>query len=204
VAGVKMGKIAVDIVLLPEESMTEAVTSANGELVSRFGSDIVLNTANCLPHISLAMGCIEESDVDEIGGVLGKIASGKSCGFLRAVGMRIGTNAAGEKVSSIEIERTGELQSLHEEIMEAMGSYFRYEVSREMIWGGGRVAESTLNWISDYAEKSSFEKFFPHITVGYGEAKGGSFPMEFAVSSVALCHLGNHCTCREVLLSIEL
>jgi 2'-5' RNA ligase len=203
-AGVKMGKIAADIVLLPEESMMAAVTSANGELVSRFGSEIVLNKVNCLPHISLAMGCIEESDVEEIGAVLGKIASAKRYGFLRAVGTCVGTNSAGEKVSSIEIERSEELQRLHEEIMEAMRPYFRYEVSREMIWGGGRVADSTLKWISDYAEKSSFEKFFPHITVGYGEAKRGSFPMEFAVSSLALCHLGNHCTCSEVLLSIEL
>ena len=151
------------------------------------------------------MGCIEESDVDEMGGVLGnKVASAKKPGPLRAVGIFIGTNAAGEKVSSIEIERSDELEGLHEEIMEAMVPYFRYAVSREMIWGGGAVAESTLNWISDYAEKSSFEKFFPHITIGYGEAKGGSFPEEFEASSLALCHLGNHCTCREVLLSIEL
>jgi len=199
-----MGKIAADIVLLPDESMIEAVISANGELVSRSGSEIVLNKATCLPHISLAMGCIEESDVDEMEGVLAKIASAKRWGLLRAVGTRIGTNAAGEKISLIEIERSEQLQRLHEEIMEAMGTYFKYEVSREMIWGGGGVAESTLKWISDYAEKSSFEEFFPHITVGYGEAKGGSFPMEFAVSSLALCHLGNHCTCREVLLSIEL
>ncbi|MHC4069946.1 MAG: 2'-5' RNA ligase family protein [Planctomycetota bacterium] len=203
-ADVKMGKIAVDIVLLPEESMTEAVISANGELVLRFGSEIVLNRESCLPHISLAMGCIKESDVEEIGGVLGKAASAKRLGFLRAVGTHIGTNSVGEKVSSIEIERSEELQRLHEEIMEAMGPYFRYEVSREMIWGGGEVAESTLKWIKDYAEKSSFEKFFPHITVGYGEAKKGSFPVEFAASSLALCHLGNHCTCREVLLSIEI
>ena len=203
VAGVKMGKIAADIVLLPDESMTEAVISANGELVSRFGSEIVLNRESCLPHISLAMGCIEESGVDEIGGVLRKVASAKKPGPLRTVGTCIGTNATGEKVSSIEIERSEELQRLHEEIMEAMGPYFRYEVSREMIWGGGAVAESTLKWISDYAEKSSFEKFFPHITVGYGEVKGGSFPEEFEASSLALCHLGNHCMCREVLLSIE-
>ena len=202
--GVKMGKIAADIVLLPDESMTEAAISANVELVSRFGSEIVLDRERCLPHISLAMGCIEESDVAEIGGVLVKITSLKRCGFLRAVGRFLGTNAAGEKVSSIEIERSEELQSLHEEIIKAMEPYFRYEVSREMIWGGGRVAESTLKWISDYTKNSSFEKFFPHITIGYGDAKGSSFPMEFSVSSLALCHLGNHCTCREVLLSIEL
>ena len=199
-----MGKIAVDVVLFPEESMTEAVISANGELVSCFGDKIVLNKGNCLPHISLAMGCIEERDVNKIRGVLGKIASGRNFGSLRAVGICIGTNLVGEMVSSFEIERTEQLQGLHEEIMGAMRPYFRYKVSREMIWGGGRVAESTLNWISDYAEKSSFEGFFPHITIGYGEAKGGSFPEEFATSSLALCHLGNHCMCREVLLSIEL
>ena len=199
-----MGKIAADIVLLPDESMTEAVISANVELVSRFGSEIALNRESCLPHISLAMGCVEASDVAEVGGVLAKITSLKRCGFLRAVGRFIGTNSAGEKVSSIEIERSEKLQSLHEEIMEAVVPYFRYEPSREMIWGGGRVAESTLKWISDYAEKASFDKFFPHITLGYGETKVGNFPVEFGVSSLALCHLGNHCTCRKVLLSIEL
>jgi hypothetical protein len=67
-----------------------------------------------------------------------------------------------------------------------------------------------LAWIKSYPEKSSFERFSPHITIGYGEINDYSFPpqgvlrtMKFAVSRLALCHLGNHCTCRRILASIE-
>ena len=31
-----------------------------------------------------------------------------------------------------------------------------------------------------------------------------SFPSKFAVPKLALCHLGNHCTCRRILASAEL
>ena len=58
-----MNKIAVDVVLLPSDEMTDRAIRANTELVEKFGSEIVLNKKNCLPHISLAMGCINERDV---------------------------------------------------------------------------------------------------------------------------------------------
>jgi hypothetical protein len=69
---------------------------------------------------------------------------------------------------------------------------------------GGRPVESTLQWIRDYPENSSFENFFPHITIGYGQMENISSPIEFTASALALCHLGNHCTCRDVLISIDL
>ena len=56
----------------------------------------------------------------------------------------------------------------------------------------------------NYPEKSSFENFFPHITIGYGEINNFSFPIIFSVSKLALCHLGNHCTCRKILASTNL
>jgi len=30
------------------------------------------------------------------------------------------------------------------------------------------------------------------------------FPIDFNVAELALCHLGNHCTCRRVLTSVPL
>ncbi len=49
------------------------------------------------------------------------------------------------------------------------------------------------------------DKESPHITLGYGQAKPPfSFPVAFAAARLALCHLGNHCTCRKVLASCRL
>ncbi len=199
-----MAEIAVDIVLLPSEEIAEKAIAANKELLKQYADKIVLDKASCLPHISLAMGCIDELDIDEIDVILRTIAEETSLGQLTAVGIHIETNRAGEKVSVIEIEKAEALQSLHEEVMHRLAPYFSYDVKADMVLSSSETGESTLEWIKNYPEKSSFENFFPHITIGYGEIHNFSFPIIFSVSRLALCHLGNHCTCRKILSSTNL
>lgn len=199
-----MSRKAVDVVLLPDKAMTDRAIKANADLVERFGKKIVLEKENCLPHISLAMGCVGERDTGAIEKVLSTIAERCPVGKFRIIDIRTSVNAKGEKVSVFEVEKTKELQSLHEKIMEKLRPYFSYDVSSDMIYGSEEVAETTLLWIKNYPEKASFANFFPHITIGYGEVEGREFPIEFTASKLALCHLGNHCTCRKVLVSIEL
>ena len=66
-----MAKIAIDVVLLPSEAMTNKAIEANRRLLDK---RIVLDKEGCLPHISLAMGCIEEDEIGEIEGILCEIA----------------------------------------------------------------------------------------------------------------------------------
>ncbi|MGA1979297.1 MAG: 2'-5' RNA ligase family protein [Sedimentisphaerales bacterium] len=199
-----MGKKAVDVVLLPDDAMTDKAIKANAELVKKFGKKIMLNKKNCLPHISLAMGCIDEKDIASVDKLLRSIAKECSLGDLTVLGVQISKNAADEKVSAFEVGKTEELQSLHETIMEKLEPYLSRDVSADMVYDD-EVAETTLSWIKNYREKSSFDKFFPHITIGYGELSNFlSFPIKFAASRLALSQLGNHCTCRKILVSIEL
>jgi len=199
-----MGKKAVDVVLLPDEAMTGEAIEANAELVRNFGKKIVLNKKDCLPHISLAMGCIDEKDVVSVEVILQSIAKECSLGDLKVLGVQVSENSAGEKVSAFEVEKTKELQSLHETVMESLEPYLGRDVTAEEV-NDEEVAETTLSWIKNYREESSFAKFFPHITIGYGELDNlPPFPIKFAASRLALCHLGNHCTCRRVLASVEL
>ena len=195
-----MPRIAIDVVLLPAEAMTETAIEANRQLLKGCGGEIVLNRDNCLPHISLAMGCIEQADVSEIGTILQDIAQNCALDRLKVAGIHVGTNSAGKKVSAFRIEAAGPLQLLHEEVMERLAPYLSYDVTADMV-AGPTISESTLLWIRNYLEKSSFKNFFPHITVGYGEICDFPYPEEFAASRLALCHLGNHCTCRKVLVS---
>jgi 2'-5' RNA ligase len=199
-----MSRIAVDVVLLPDETMADRAIEINAELVKKFGNKIVLHKENCLPHISLAMGCLEETDVASTEKVLREIAQETSLPDLKVVGIRTSENSKGETVSVFEVEKTRELQSLHEKVIDRLTLYLSSEVTEDMIYGNEEVAGSTLLWIENYCQKSSFEKFFPHITIGYGQIENHSPPETFAVSKLALCHLGNHCTCRKILLAIGL
>ncbi len=199
-----MAEIAVDVVLLPTEDMADKAIAANKELLKQYAHKIVLDKENCLPHISLAMGCIDERNIDEIEKILKTAAKESSLGQLSAVCIHTESNQAGEKVSVFEIEKTEALQSLHEGVMKRLEPYFSYDVKADMVLSSSGTGESTLDWIKNYPENSSFEKFFPHITIGYGEINNFSFPVKFNVSKLALCHLGNHCTCRKILASANL
>jgi hypothetical protein len=134
---------------------------------------------------------------------LQKIAEKCHPGQLSVIGINTGTNSLGEKVSSFEVKKTERLLWLHEEVMRKMTPYFSYDVTAEMVLTPPMPGESTLLWIKNYPEKSAFENFFPHITIGYGQADDFSFTAEFTASKLALCHLGNHCTCRKVLAAAE-
>ncbi len=198
----KMARKAVDVVLLPDEAMTDMVLAANAKLSAAFGDRIVLSRRSCLPHISLAMGCIEGGDILPAGELLRDIAQRYAPDRLKVAAVEYSTSFSGEVVSVFAVDRTERLQRLHEKVMTRLERYFSYDVAVDMI-SGRRADESTLGWIKNYPAMSSYVNFSPHITIGYGKYDGGDFPIEFGVSRLALCHLGNHCTCREVLLSAE-
>ena len=199
-----MSQIAVDIVLLPPEEIMDIVIEANKELLRQYPDKIILNKKDCLPHISLSMGCIDQKSIPDIEIMLKNIVKEHSIGPLCAAGVHAQKNSSGEKVSALQIEITGSLQSLHEQLMRKMTQFFSYDVRADMFLGDGTVSKSTLLWIKNYPEKSSFGKFSPHITLGYGRIEISGLPIKFAASKLALCHMGNHCTCRKVLAAAEL
>jgi 2'-5' RNA ligase len=196
-------KKAVDVVLLPDEAVTNKTIKANAELVKEFGSQIVLNKQNCLPHISLAMGCIDQTNVGPVERILQQIADRCPLEDLTICGVRT-SGLADKAVSVFEVEKNARLQLLHETVLAELQPFLAPDVTADVIYGRGQVAESTLDWIKNYREKSSFENFFPHITIGYGQMKDLPSPIRFAASKLALCHLGNHCTCRKIIVSINL
>jgi hypothetical protein len=198
----EMARLAVDIVLLPEEAMSDFAVSANAELVQNFVSEIVLDSRKCLPHISLAMGCINDGDILQIGELLLPMVE-----FipkkLKPVGIQRTINSSGKIVSVIQVQRTAKLQKLHEKVCRTLKPYFSYDVAEEMM-EGGQAGTTVLQWIMSYPDKASYANFSPHITIGYGDLTDRPLPRDFAVSLMALCHLGNHCTCRKILWSAEI
>jgi glycosyltransferase domain-containing protein len=205
-------KIAVDVVLLPPDEIMDKAIEVNQALpkIFEFDKKIVLNKQNCLPHISLAMGCINKEDIPEIDTVLKDIAKKFSPITLTIPDIRAGTIQTGEKVSRFKIEKTTDLQSMHETVMNRLSQYFTFDVSLDMIYAlpNQQVEEVTTYWIKNYPKESSFERFCPHITIGIGEVEGETcgmnFPIKFNAPKLALCHLGNYCTCREILLLHDL
>ncbi len=199
-----MGRIATDVVLLPDRAMTEWAMKINKELVRAYGSEVVLGEQTCRPHVSLAMGCAEERNIDSIRELLQKLTKERPVRRLVATGILVFTNLRGEYTSLIEIERTDELRALHEAVMRDVEPLFSHDVTEAMI-ADDKVTDSTLEWIRNYPQKAAFGQFSPHITLGHGKAEtSDTFPIPFTASQLALCHVGNHGTCRRILASANL
>jgi mannose-6-phosphate isomerase-like protein (cupin superfamily) len=192
-------RLAVDVALLPDEAMTRQAIELNRQLVTDGPQEIPLSREDRLPHISLAMGCLDEADLPAMQKRLENLAQKTTVRQLRIVDLISSVNSRGETTSLLEVERTPQLQALHEEVMQAMEPCFRYEPTEAMI-SDDVVSPSCLDWIRTYRQKSSYEHFLPHLTLGYGRVPPGlSFPMPFTAARLALCHLGNHCTCRRII-----
>lgn len=195
-----MKRLAVDIVLIPDTHLFDQALAVNAELVKKHGSDIVLHQTKCLPHISLAMGVIDEKDVFKIKQHLHRLWQLYPLDeILHTQELVYRTNSRGETVSSIELVNDPTLQDFHEKVMECMTPFFKYKATPEMFVGPGPIAASTLDWVNTFKDKSAYDHYWPHITLGYGLAEAVDIRPRFYADSLKLCQLGNHCTCRKVL-----
>jgi 2'-5' RNA ligase len=199
-----MAHIAADVVLLPDRAMTNRVIEINRQIVREYSAELVLNERDCLPHISLAMGCIEEQDIERARSELERLARDVPLGQLTAAAIHIPTHSQGAETALLAIERTNELQALHERVMEATKPLFSHDAGAGMFHDDA-LTGGCLDWVRSYPQKSAYEQFRPHITLGYGRAKPHfPLPATFTAARLALCHLGNHCTCRRVLVAVGL
>jgi hypothetical protein len=200
-----MARIAIDVVLLPSPEMMDFAIAINKELLKTNEKKIVLDKINCLPHISLCMGCIDEKDLPAISEVLKCIAAEHKTFALTAKCLVAETIPTGKKTSYIAIEHDDELVRLHQSIMERLWKYLSYDVTTEMLFNPSEVEEVSLYWIRNYKKKKDKPASFDaHITTGFGVTKKFTFPVSFTAPTLALCQLGNYCTARKVLAAADL
>ncbi len=188
-----MTKIAIDVVLLPPENIMDKAIEIN----SQFADDpIKLNKENCLPHISLCMGVLEEENLTKIKAIIEEISKQFSKLFLTI-----------DKISAehvcFEVKNNETLQKLHEGIMTKLSPYLSYDATTDMCFSPPFVVEKTLTWINNY-RNTSFEEFYPHITLGISKLENRDLNIDFVASKIVVCQLGNYCTCRKVIISSDL
>jgi len=189
-----MSKIAIDVVLLPPEDIMDKAIDINKHLAD---DPIQLDKENCLPHVSLCMGVVDEKNLPKIKAIIDEIGK-----HFSALSLTIDKINA-EKYCCFDVTNTEDLQRLHETIMTELLPSLSYDALPEMCFSPP-VAAKTLFWINEYRGQSSFENFYPHITLGTTPIKNKTVNIPFTASKLAICHLGNYCTCRKILHTVTL
>jgi hypothetical protein len=198
-------RIAADIVLLPSEKIAQEAIRLNRALLESAGGGFALGFNDRLPHVSLAMGCVAGEELPLLEDLLKEIASDFPPVDLLFEGVHVTTNGVGEPVSSMRIAATPALQSLHEAVMRRIALHVAYDATAEAFIGYPDVKPTSVRWVNRYADAAAFERFFPHVTLGVGALDEATpLPARDSTERLALCHLGNYCTCRKVLVETKL
>lgn len=188
---------AIDIVLLPPDELANDIVRFNKRLKSD-GEQIDFSR-DCIPHLTLGMGCMDDSEVD-------KLFAEASCDFkainLKATGV-VTYRGSSQPVWQLKFERTEELINLHEKVMSEIARCKTAIAEGEMFFGGRGVSDGTIKYVRDFALNHSHRDFEPHITLGYGEPASEINLRIYTFKRIAVCHLGNHNTCREILAQSE-
>lgn len=190
-----MTKKAIDIVLLlPDEVRQEAIR-LNQMLDTR---EIDFTERDIHPHISLLMGCLEEKDQERVESILEEITH-------NGVPLPLQVRRIVNKGSvSFEIEKTAALQDLHEHLIARLQPHLSYAASADLFYKPEEVQENAVDYVSHFLQQASHRDFWPHITLGYGDYPEEATDLAFTASRLALCHLGKHCTCRDILKEYRL
>jgi 2'-5' RNA ligase len=190
---------AVDIVILPPREISELAVS----LSEKIDGPYVLNFENRFPHMTLAMAYVE--DLEEVKAAVAKIASAIEPFEVNVAGLinKEGKMRNYNNSSSIKIENSSDLSNLQIKVFDSLSRVNNIGEAGAFFADKGEVIRSAaIDYVKNFKEKKSGNNFWPHITLGLGSkpfSTNVDIPKGFEASEIALCQLGNFCTCRKVL-----
>jgi hypothetical protein len=199
-----MKRIAIDVVILPPDPVMDLALTWNRKLCELQPANIVLGKFQYLPHISMVMGCIRADQLSQAQAILQSVAAGHRRLELQVPHIRTVNAPSGKKIISFDISRTEGLASLHESMVNAFQPLLTKDADASTINDLPPVSPDAINWINHYIPDHCFDKFWPHITIGFGDPPFELRPFSFQALRLAICHLGNHCTCSKILAETNL
>jgi 2'-5' RNA ligase len=197
-----MSRFAIDVVIILPDPVMQLACSWNRKLAAAQRQSIVLNDPDSLPHISMLMGCLQADRIDDARIALARIAAAYAPVSLAITGVTSVNDT--NPVAALDIAWSAELSGLQRSFIDGFGPLITQDTVEEDMFGGPPVSPSAINWINRFIPEQCYDRFWPHITVGHGRPDGAQDPYHFMATRIAICHLGDHCTCRRILAEAAL
>jgi|GEM_PF-882241 len=198
-----MSKIAFDVALLPPKKVMDICIK-----ISRAdpADERPLNLRGPMPHVSLFMGVMDKSELKSVVSKINKTVSG----FKPIITSLSGTSYEMQKNRrySFKIEKTKLLRRLHLALVKELKIYGGKKTKVAMFYRSKNEKMSPkskiIKWVEDYASKHTGKNFFPHISLLASAVNFKKFSHKFIANRLAICHLGDHGTCRKILWETKL
>ncbi len=186
--------LAVDVALLLPEETNELCRRINTALVQDDPTGFAFDSTH-IPHVSLVQQYVLKSNLAALCSEVGRVLKGRSPLRLRALETAfVGTPTL------LRIAKSDALRQIHDDLVNALAGLSES-------WGDGSAffsqGQSVQGWeieyVAEYREAASFDRYDPHVTLGVGRSEIPMQPFSFTADLVGLYHLGKFCTCRRRL-----
>jgi hypothetical protein len=200
---------AIDVLLLPDETMIGHAQAANARLRENYPAGFALDAAH-RPHITLLQRYVRTKDLDAVYAAVQRVLDKqRTAGWqLEATGYYY-LDFDNMGLAGIVIRPTPELRRLQQEVIDAVAPYTEpdgttaaYVTSAD----APTVNAPTLEYVRTYVPERIGKNFNPHVTVGVGQLdfvarmKAAPFKtFKFKVAGAAVFHLGNFGTAQKKL-----
>ena len=201
--------LAIDVLLIPDATMTQKSIAANARLRENYRQGYTLGKDQA-PHITLVHAYVLESNLRRLEQAVAKLADAAqpqkweltATGFTHA-------NWSGLAITTIGIERTPALDAFQvnvekatDRVRAAEGTTAAFSTTRDL----PKIQPEIIDYVRDFHAKSSGAKYKPHVTFGVAHEdfvkKLEAAPFEkftFQPAGVAIYQLGNFGTAQKKL-----
>lgn len=207
-----MGIKAVDIVLIPSVEITDLSLEVSKKAKELNKTFLELGRNDFIPHISLALGSVEEENLPIIIEKLNELSKTTSEINLTLSDFGIFARKETEDTLHFKIEISNQLKELHLKAIEIIKPFLVQSNDASIIVEGEitGINESSVKILNNYVSNYSNENYHAHISLGTfdflekEEIVSNQFPLSFKATKLALFWVGNRCTCRKEISSIVL
>ncbi len=203
------GVTAIDILLLPDETMINHAEAANARLLKNYPRGFSLDATHH-PHVTCLQRYVRTADLEKIYNAVGKVLAGEQPTTWKLKAYKYyylpvdNTGLAG-----IVVEPTDELRAFQQKLIDAVAPFtVKRGISAAYVTTpeDPDIVPMVIDYVADYVPKYSGKNFNPHVTIGVGSKefldqmlKEPFDSFTFSPVGVAVYHLGNYGTARTKL-----
>lgn len=208
------GVTAIDILLLPDETMIEHAQAANARLLKNYPQGFSLDATHH-PHVTCLQRYVRTADLEEVYDAVEKVLDGEQPTAWKLQAYKyyyLPVDDTG--LAGIVVEPTDELRRFQQKLIDAVAPFtVKMGTSAAYVTTSAdpEIVPMVINYVADYVPKYSGKNFNPHVTIGVGTKeyldKMLKEPFEsftFSPIGVAVYHLGNYGTARTKLKEWDL
>jgi len=192
---------AIDILLLPDQTMIDRANAANAKLRANYPASFALDATHH-PHISLLQRYVRTKDLDAVYAAVGRVlVRSRPIGWqLEATGL-FHVIFGGMGLPGIVVRPTPEMLQLQQELVDAVAPYTVPNGTAAAFatpQNDPDVNQSTIDYVASFVPNEIGKNYNPHVTVGVGypdfveRMQAAPFDtFQFKIAGAAVFHLGN-------------